>query len=162
MGIDGDRERGRVCYKKLRSEERAITRYRRTYSTSSELVYTGEIVPGWNEDFTTLWNEALDEANLREKEKGRLCNSRVSTSFRGMWRKFLRCRREKINGSISKQARDFAIFLRDLGKDYTWSRLCLQEFTASNGEVVSETQRATRCSSRSHARGTCDWPLWCR
>ena len=29
--------------------------------------------------------------------------------------------------------------LRDLEKDYPWSILCLQEFTASNGEVVSDT-----------------------
>ena len=60
MGIDDDWERGRVLLKKLRTEERAIT------STSSELVFRGEIVPGWNEDFTALWNEAMDEAHLRE------------------------------------------------------------------------------------------------
>ena len=66
MGIDGDWERGRVWFKKLRTEERAVTIYRRTNSTSAELAYTGEIVPGWNEDFTALWNEAMDEANLRE------------------------------------------------------------------------------------------------
>ena len=40
--------------------------YRRPNSTSTELVYTGEIVPGWKEDFTALWKEAMDEANLRE------------------------------------------------------------------------------------------------
>ena len=60
MGIDGDWERGRVWFKKLR------TIYRRPNSTSTELVYTGEIVPGWNEDFTALWNEDMEEANLRE------------------------------------------------------------------------------------------------
>ena len=65
MGIDGDWERGRVWLKKLRTDERAFTIYRRTHSTSSELVYTGEIVQGWNEDFTALWHEAMDEANLR-------------------------------------------------------------------------------------------------
>ena len=43
-----------------------VTVYRRTNSTSSELVYTAEIVPGWNEDFAALWNEAMDEANLRQ------------------------------------------------------------------------------------------------
>ena len=37
-----------------------------SHSTSTELVYTREIAPGWNEDFTALWNEAMDEANLRE------------------------------------------------------------------------------------------------
>ena len=70
MGIDGDWERGRVWFRKLRMEERAVTIYRRPNSTSTELVYTGEIVSGWNEDFTALWNEAMDEAmdeaNLRE------------------------------------------------------------------------------------------------
>ena len=45
IGIDGDGERGKVWYKKLRSEERAITKYRRTHSTSSESVCAGEIVP---------------------------------------------------------------------------------------------------------------------
>ena len=53
--------------KKLRAEECAITIHRRTNSTSSDLVYTGKIVSGWNEDFTALWNEAMDEANLREE-----------------------------------------------------------------------------------------------
>ena len=69
MGIDGEWERGRVWLKKLRTEERAVTIYRRPNNTSTELVYTGEIVPGWNEDFAALWNEAVDEANLREEEK---------------------------------------------------------------------------------------------
>ena len=34
--------------------------------TSTELMYTGEVVPGWNDDFYALWNEAMDEASLRE------------------------------------------------------------------------------------------------
>ena len=34
-------------------------------------------------------------------------------------------------GAVSKQAKEFAQFLRDLGRDYHWSILCLQEFTAS-------------------------------
>ena len=33
MGIDGDRERGRVWIKKLRTEERAVTIYRRPHNT---------------------------------------------------------------------------------------------------------------------------------
>ena len=55
-----------MWYKKFRSEERAITIYRRSHKSSSELVFTGEIVPEWNEDFTVLWMEDLDEANLRK------------------------------------------------------------------------------------------------
>ena len=42
------------------------------------------------------------------------------------------------------QAKEFALFLRDLGRDYHWSILCLQEFTASNGEVVTETAEGHR------------------
>ena len=42
-------------------------------------------------------------------------------------------------GAVSKQAKEFAHFLRDLGRDYHWSILCLQELTASNGDVVNET-----------------------
>ena len=61
MGIDGDWERGRVWFKKLCTEERAITIYRRTNSTSTELAFSVEIVPGWNEDITALWNDALEE-----------------------------------------------------------------------------------------------------
>ena len=67
--IDGDLERGRMWFKTLREEERSVTIYRRQNRTSTELVYTGEIVPENNEDFTALWNEAMDEANLREQEK---------------------------------------------------------------------------------------------
>ena len=51
MGIDGDGERGRVWFKRLRTEERAITIYRRETKSSSELVYTGELIQGWDEDF---------------------------------------------------------------------------------------------------------------
>ena len=55
MGIGGDWERGRVWFEKqLRTEERAVTINRRPNNTSTELVYTGEIVPGWNEDVTAL------------------------------------------------------------------------------------------------------------
>ena len=50
MGIDGDWERGRVWLKRLRKEERAITIYRRANSSSSDLVYTGELIQGWDED----------------------------------------------------------------------------------------------------------------
>ena len=66
MGIDGDWDRGQVWFKKLRMEERAVIINRRPNSTSTELVYTGEIVPGWNDDFTALWKEAMDESTLRE------------------------------------------------------------------------------------------------
>ena len=56
-----------MWYKKLRSQERVITLFRRTCNTTSSVsVYRGEIVPGWNKDFAALWNEAMDEANLRE------------------------------------------------------------------------------------------------
>ena len=37
--------------------------------TSSELVYTGEYIQSWDEDFAALWTDAMNEANLREKEK---------------------------------------------------------------------------------------------
>ena len=59
MDIDGDWERGRVWFKKLSTEERAITIYRLTNSTSTEVATSG--VPGWNEDFTASWNEAMEE-----------------------------------------------------------------------------------------------------
>ena len=55
-----------VRFTRLRTEERVITIYRRANSSSSELVYTGELIQGWDEDFAALWIEAMDEANLRE------------------------------------------------------------------------------------------------
>ena len=66
MGIERDWERGRVWFKKLRTEDRAVTINRRTNNSSSQLVYTGELIQGWDEDFAALWVEAKDEANLRE------------------------------------------------------------------------------------------------
>ena len=56
-GRDGHRRRlgGAAC-----GWERVVTIHRRTNSTSSELVFTGEIVLQWNEDFTALWNKAMD------------------------------------------------------------------------------------------------------
>ena len=53
MGIDGDWERSRVWFKRIRTEERV----------------SREIVLGWMEDLAALWNEAMDEVNLREKER---------------------------------------------------------------------------------------------
>ena len=43
------------------------------------------------------------------------------------------------NGARSKQAKEFEKILRDLGSDDWWSILCMQEFTASNGDLVTET-----------------------
>ena len=59
-----------------------------------------------------------------------------------------------------KQAKEFAQFLRDLGRDYHWSILCLQEFTASNGEVVTETAEGHRVFATPHARSNDVWRLW--
>ena len=28
-----------------------------------------KLCTGWNEDFTALWNEAMEDAHLREKER---------------------------------------------------------------------------------------------
>ena len=47
-GIDGNWERGR-----------------RTKTSSSDLAYTGELIQGWDDDFATLWDDAINEANLR-------------------------------------------------------------------------------------------------
>ena len=137
MSIDGDWERGRVWFKRLRTEERVITIYRRANSSSSELVYTGELIQGWDEDFAALWIEAMDEANLRDRVP-------VSTCFRGTWRAFLWGRQRQKNGARSKQAKEFEKFLRDLGRDHCWSILCMQEFTSSNGELVTETTEGHR------------------
>ena len=116
MGIDGDWERGRVWFKRMRTEEPVVTIYRRTNRTSSELVVIGEIVPGWNEDFAALWNEAMDEANLREWE--RLAAPRFAffhllswnVAQVPAWPPMTRC------GAVSKKAKEWELFFRDLGK----------------------------------------------
>ena len=64
-GIDGDCGRGRVWFKKLRTD-RIITIYRRTAMTFSE-VYMGELT-GWDEDVATLRN-AMDQASLHEEKQ---------------------------------------------------------------------------------------------
>ena len=61
----------------------------------------------------------------------------VSTCSRGMWR--VPVPPTTKNGARSKQAKEFVNFLRDLVKDPCWSILCMQEFTSSNGELVTET-----------------------
>ena len=48
------------------------------------------------------------------------------------------------NGARSKQAKEFEHFLRDLGRDHCWSILCMQEFTSSNGDLVTETTEGQR------------------
>ena len=59
-------ETGSEGFKRLRTEVRVNTIYRRAKNSSSELVYTGELIQGWGEDFAALWIEAMDEANLQE------------------------------------------------------------------------------------------------
>ena len=49
---------------RLRTEERVITIYRRANSSFSDLVYTGELIQGWDEDFSVRWIKATDEASL--------------------------------------------------------------------------------------------------
>ena len=66
-------------------------------------------------------------------------DSRACICCRGMLREYRRGRLGQKSGAASKEAKGFQPFLRDLGKDYHWSILCLQEFTAANGEVVTET-----------------------
>ena len=50
------------------TEDRVITVCRRINNSSSELVYTGELIQGWDDNFAALWVEAMDEANLGEQE----------------------------------------------------------------------------------------------
>ena len=55
--------------KKLRKEDGPLTICRRTDRTSSGLAFTGQVIQGWDEDLATLWNDAMDEANLLERER---------------------------------------------------------------------------------------------
>ena len=48
-------------------------------------------------------------------------------------------------GAVSKEAKKFAQFLRDLERDFCWSILCLQEFSCHRLSV-------TRCLQRLHVR----------
>ena len=116
MGIDGDWERGRVWLKKLRTENRADTIYRRPHNTSTELVHTGEIVPGWNEDFTGLWKEATEEANLREWEKQAAARHVYLHLLSGNVAQIPAGPPLTRGGAVSQQAKEFAHFLHDLAK----------------------------------------------
>ena len=57
-GIGGDGERDRVWFKNQRTEDPAITICRHANTNSSELVYTRELIQGWEEDVAALWNNA--------------------------------------------------------------------------------------------------------
>ena len=56
-------------------------------------------------------------------------------------------------GSVSKQAKHFSQFLRDFERGDHWSILCLQEFTASNGDVVTETAEGHRVFASPPCKG---------
>ena len=71
-----------------------------------------------------------------------------STCFRGAWRAFLRGRQRQKNGARSKQAKELEKFVRDLWRDHCWSILCMQEFTSSNGDLVTETTEGQRLHVR--------------
>ena len=68
MGIDGDWERGRVWFKRLRTDESVITIYRRANSSSSEQVYTGDLIQGWDEEL--WWNVACVPAGPPTTKNG--------------------------------------------------------------------------------------------
>ena len=69
MAIVGDWERGRVWFQETTHGGARGYHLPPHNSTSTELAFSGDIVPGWNKDFTALCNEAMDEAKLGEYEK---------------------------------------------------------------------------------------------
>ena len=149
MGIDGDWGRGRVWLQKLRTGERVITLFRRTHSTSSELVYTVEIVPGWNEDFTALWIEAMDEVNLRESE--RKAAPRL--------RKFRRGRLGRKVAQFRKKRRVSNNLCVIWGK-ITVGRFCAYKNSQQRVEKSSLRRlRDTKCLPRLLVRGNDVWRL---
>ena len=84
MGIDGDSERGRVWFKTLEDGGACYRDLQANQQLLLELVCTGELIQGWDEDFAALCIETIDEANLREKET-QAASQRVLVSccFRG-------------------------------------------------------------------------------
>ena len=125
--------------KKLRMEERATTIYWRTNSTTSELVFSGEVAHGWNEDFAALWNEAMEEVILREQEVRTASLVQTSICSCGMWRTFQRGRhREDMEGARGARA-SCARCLLDLEKDHRRSSWRMREPTSANGDIVTET-----------------------
>ena len=101
-------------------------------------------MPGWNEDFTALWKEATEEANLQVWEKQAAARHVYLHLLSGNVAQIPAGPPLTRGGAVSKQAKEFVHFLHDFGRDYHWSILCLQEFTASDGDVVTETAEGHR------------------
>ena len=95
----------------------------------------------------------MDEANLREQERKAAprfpCLHLLSWNVAQVLAGPARAK----SGAVSTEAKGFQQFLRDLVKDYRWSILCLQEFTASNGEVVTETAEGHRVFATPPCKG---------
>ena len=133
MGIDGDWERGRVWFKQPRTEERTVTIYRRTNSTSTELAYTEEIVSGRNARvFICSWNVAqLPAEPLLTK-----------------------------GGAVSKQAKGLHNFCAIWGETIIGRSHACKNSPRRVEKSSLRRLRATGCWRRLHARGNDVWRSW--
>ena len=104
-----------------------------------ELVYTGELIQGWDEDFALCGQRRwMRQISGSRRYRRRLRGARL---YLLSWNVACTPAGPPLtkSGACSKPAKAFAKFLRDVGRDHCWSILCMQEVTSSNGELVTET-----------------------
>ena len=124
MGIDGDWACGRVWFKKKNYERRSVP----AHTTHP---------PSW------CTQEKLCQDGTRIS---RFCGRKPWTGR--ISEKQAAPRDASRGGAVSKEANEFVRF-----GDYHWSILCLQEFTASNGDVVIETAEGHRMFATPPCKG---------
>ena len=98
---------------------------------------TEELVSGWNEDFATSWNEALNE--MKFSRQGTRAAPRFPR-FHFSWNVAQVPAGPPVDRSGDmQQARDSEIILRDLGEEFSWSI----------SQVVKETSESHRVCAAS-------------
>ena len=132
---------------------------RRPNSTSTELVYTGEIVPGWNDDFMTSrlcgtkpWKKPLSENRRNRRPTECILSSAIvecGTSSRGA---------AACKGWSLLKASKRVQFLRDLGKECP-GRYYACKNSPRRMEKWLLRLRVTGCLQRPHARGNCVYSI---
>ena len=159
VGIDGDWERGCVWLKRLRIEDRAICR--RTNNSSSDLVITGELVQGWDENFAALWIKTMDEASLREWEiQAGVTGCSSLSAF------VLHCvhtcgaATDKEWSVLETRESICKIPVRSLERFIAGQFCACKNSLRQTANWSPRRPRVTGCLPRLHARGSDAWRLW--
>ena len=128
-------------------------------TTSSDLVFTRELIQCWQEDFAALWNDAEDEAYLREQER-QAASLGIHPFFLLSWNvACVPAGPPTKHGALSRNAQHFAKLLRDLD-EISGGPCCACENSPRQLETwLQKRQNVTSFLQSFQVQGTDAWRL---